>query len=121
MMKFFTGMLVGLFASALLFGAQRLASEKVVQPQVVVDNAQVRVVRWVLKPGEGTPLHPHALAHVSVVIHGSTIHSVDTNGKVTDTHDKTGGAQFIPGGEPSHSFSNIGNENYESISVELKK
>jgi quercetin dioxygenase-like cupin family protein len=121
MTKFLAGMILGIFATAVTLGGQRLASEKVVPPQVLVDNSKVRMVRWVLKPGEGTPLHSHDLPHVSVVIHGSTIHAVSADGKVSDTHDKTGEAEFVPGGQPRHSFSNVGTETFESISIELKK
>jgi quercetin dioxygenase-like cupin family protein len=118
---FFSGMLVGLFASSLIFGVQHLASEKVVPPQVVVDNAKVKIIRWVLKPGEGTPVHSHDPDHFSIVLHGSTLHSVGSEGKVSDTHYQTGQALFAPGGGSSHSFSNIGSETWESIAVELKK
>jgi quercetin dioxygenase-like cupin family protein len=118
---FFSGMLLGLFGAALIFGAQRLASEKVIPPQVIVDNAKVRVVRWVLKPGEGTPIHSHDLDHVSIVLHGSILHSVGTDGRVKDTPYQTGQAEFSPGGGSGHSFSNAGNELWESVAVELKK
>jgi quercetin dioxygenase-like cupin family protein len=118
---FAAGLLVGLLGSALILWAQHLASEKVIPPQVIVDNAKVTIVRWVLKPGEGTPVHSHSLDHISVVLHGSTLHSVGTDGKISDTRYQTGQALFAPGGESSHSFSNVGNETWESIAIELKK
>jgi len=120
MKRFLAGVLVGLAISAFTLFAQKLASEKVVQPQVLVDNQKVKIARWVLKPGEGTPLHTHALDHVSVVIRGSTLRDVAADGTAKENVQKAGDAVFVPGTGRTHSFANAGKETFESISIELK-
>jgi quercetin dioxygenase-like cupin family protein len=75
-----------------LVAARQRASEKTVQPHVLVDNARVRMVRWVPKPGEGTPIHDHVLDHISVVIHGSRICYMTADGATTESEQKTGSA-----------------------------
>jgi quercetin dioxygenase-like cupin family protein len=120
MKRFLAGLIVGLSVSALTLLAQHLASEKVVQPQPIVDNQKVKVVRWVLKPGEGTPLHTHTLDHISVVIHGSTLRDVAADGAAKENVQKAGDAVFVPGTGRTHSFANAGRETFESISIELK-
>jgi quercetin dioxygenase-like cupin family protein len=121
MTKFFYGLLIGLLGSVLILAAQQRASERVIPPQVIVNNAKVRIIRWLLKPGEGTPVHKHVLDHVSVVIHGSTLRSFPTDGAPKDTTYTTGQAEFAPGTGSSHSFTNVGHETWESIAIELKK
>ena len=121
MTKFFSGLLIGLLGSALIIAAQQRPSEKVIPPQVIVDNAKVKVIRWLLKPGEGTPVHTHTLDHVSVVIHGSTLRTFPAEGAAKDTSYTTGQALFDPGTGATHSFTNIGRETFESIAIELKK
>jgi quercetin dioxygenase-like cupin family protein len=120
MKRFLAGLFVGLLASALVLMAQHRASEKIVQPQVVVDNAKVKMVRWVLRPGEGTPVHTHRLDHISVVIHGSTLRDVAIDGTTKENVQKTGDAAYVPGKGLTHSFANAGKETFESISIELK-
>ncbi len=121
MTKFFSGLLLGLLGSVLILTAQQRPSQKVIPPQVILDNAKVRIVRWVLKPGEGTPVHQHVLDHVSVVIHGSTTRSFPTEGAPKDTTQTSGQVEFVPGTGSSHSFTNVGHETWESIAIELKK
>lgn len=120
MKRFLAGVLVGLAISALTLFAQKLASEKVVQPQLIVENQKVKIARWVLKPGEGTPLHTHVLDHVSVVIRGSTLRDVAADGTAKENVQKAGDAVFVPGTGRTHSFANAGKDTFESISIELK-
>jgi len=120
MTRFLAGVLVGLLGSALIVMAQHRASEKIVQPQTIVENQKVKMQRWVLKPGEGTPIHTHTLDHISVVIHGSTLRDVETSGAAKENVQKTGDAVYVPGTGRTHSFANVGKETFESISIELK-
>ena len=120
MKRFLVGVLVGLAISAFTLFAQKLASEKVVQPQLIVENQKVKIARWVLKPGEGTPLHTHTLDHVSVVIRGSTLRDVAADGTAKENVQKAGDAVFVPGTGRTHSFANAGKDTFESISIELK-
>ena len=121
MRRFVSGMLTGWFVLGIALLAQRIASEKIVPPQVIVDNEKVKVVRWKLQPGEGSPVHTHSLDHVYVVVHGSKIREVTSEGKVSDDEQETGRAAFSPARGKTHSFANIGNEAYEMVSIELKK
>jgi len=120
MKRFLAGVLVGLAISAFTLFAQKLASEKVVQPQLIVENQKVKIARWVLKPSEGTPLHTHTLDHVSVVIRGSTLRDVAADGTAKENVQKAGDAVFVPGTGRTHSFANAGKDTFESISIELK-
>ncbi len=120
MKRFLCGVLVGVLASALAVMAKQGNGEHVVQPRVIVDTPRVTMVRWVLKPGEQTPVHTHDLDHISVVIHGSTLRDVDKNGVAKENIEKTGAAVYVPGTGRTHSFSNIGEETFESIAIELK-
>ncbi len=126
--RFLAGVFVGLILSVLALvaqqaagqGAQPRASDKVVEPQVLVDNPKVKIVRCVLKPGEGTPVHTHTLDHVSVVIHGSSIRDVQANGTTSEQDQKAGEARFIPGTGRTYSFANAGLDSFESVAIELK-
>lgn len=120
MKRFIAGIIVGVVISALALFAQKMASEKVVPPQPIVENERVKIQRWVLKPGEGTPLHTHTLPHVSVILRGSMTRDVGTDGESKDGEHKSGQAAYIPGTGRTHSFANVGKETYESISIELK-
>ncbi|MFB3924093.1 MAG: hypothetical protein ACE145_20410 [Terriglobia bacterium] len=120
MKRFVAGVVVGIALSTLALFAQKMASEKVVPPQPILENERVKIQRWLLKPGEGTPLHTHTLPHVSVILRGSTTRDVGTDGVSKDTEQKTGAASYIPGTGRTHSFANVGKEMYESISIELK-
>ena len=120
MKRSIAGVIVGIAISALALFAQHMASEKVVPPQPIVENERVKIQRWLLKPGEGTPLHTHTLPHVSVILRGSTTRDVGTDGTSKDTDQKSGQASYIPGTGRTHSFANVGKETYESISIELK-
>lgn len=120
MKRFVSGILTGWFVLGIALLGQRLASEKVVPPQVLVDNQRVKVVRWTLQPGEGSPIHAHLLDHVYVVIHGSKIREITSQGKVNDDDQETGRAAFSPAKGKIHSFANIGQTPYEMVSIELK-
>jgi quercetin dioxygenase-like cupin family protein len=120
MKRFFAGVFAGVLLSGLTLMAQHLASEKVVQPQLVVENAKVRAVRWVLEPGEGTPLHTHTLDHIAVTLHGSTLRDMDTDGTSQEHEQKSGQVVYVPGTGRTHSFANAGNTTLEIVSIELK-
>lgn len=120
MKRFFAGVLAGLLFSGLALMAQHLASEKVVQPQPVVENEKVKAVRWVLQPGEGTPLHTHTLDHIAVVVRGSTMRDMNTDGTSREIEQKPGQVAYVPGTGRTHSFANAGSSTLEIVSIELK-
>jgi len=118
MKQFFARLLFGGFAVAVL--AQRPPA-KVVPAQIVVDNPKVTVSRWLLQPGEQSPVHTHSLDHVYVVIHGSKIREHFPDGHTSDDEQETGRAAFSPARGKTHSFENAGSVPYEMISIELKE
>jgi mannose-6-phosphate isomerase-like protein (cupin superfamily) len=120
MKRFLAGTLSGLLISVLALSAQKMASDKVVQPQPVLENQKVKVTRILLKPGEGTPLHTHTLDHLAVILQGSTMKDMETDGREKNVEEKTGEVVFVPGTGRTHSFSNVGNSTLEIISIELK-
>jgi predicted metal-dependent enzyme (double-stranded beta helix superfamily) len=118
MKRFIAGMLFGGVCVALL--AQRPAA-RIVPPRTLVDNQKVTVSRWLLQPGEQTPVHTHSLDHVYVVIHGSKIREHFPDGHTSDDDQETGRAAFSPAHGKTHSFENAGTTPYEMISIELKE
>jgi len=120
MKRFFAGVFAGVLLSGLTLMGQHLASEKLVQPQPVVENEKVKAVRWVLEPGEGTPLHTHTLDHIAVVLHGSTMRDMETDGTSREHEQKSGQVVYVPGTGRTHSFANAGNTTLEIVSIDLK-
>ena len=120
MKRFLAGLVVGISFSGLTLLAQHLASEKVVQPQPIFENQKVKVHRWVLKPGEGTPLHTHTLDHISVILQGSRVKDMSADGTSKIVEEKSGEVAYIPGTGRTHSFANLGSTTLESIAIELK-
>ncbi|MBZ5516810.1 MAG: cupin domain-containing protein [Acidobacteriia bacterium] len=120
MKRFLAGLVMGLSLSGLTLLAQHLASDKVVQPQLILENQKVRIHRWVLKPGEGTPLHTHTLDHISVVLQGSRIKDMGADGTFKTVEQKSGEVVYVPGTGRTHSFANVGSTTLESIAIELK-
>jgi mannose-6-phosphate isomerase-like protein (cupin superfamily) len=113
--------LLGAASASLAFTlVAQLPAGRVVPPQVVVDNAKVKVQHWALQPGERSPVHTHSLDHVYVVVHGSKIREYLADGKISDDNQETGRAAFSPARGKTHSFENAGSTPYEMISIELK-
>lgn len=120
MKRFVLGLLAGLVISALALAAQHMASERVVKPELITENARVKITRHVLKPGEGAPVHTHSLDHVAVFVQGSTMKDVSADGKTRNIVEKTGEVVYIPGTGRKHSFANSGTTPLEIVSIELK-
>ena len=120
MKRFLLGLLAGVMLSALALAAQQMASEKVVQPERVVDNQKVKITRILLKPGEGTPVHTHALDHIAVIVQGSTMKDMAPDGKSREIEEKAGEVIYVPGTGRTHSFANSGSSTLEIVSIELK-
>jgi hypothetical protein len=99
----------------------QLAAPAIVAPQVLVDNPRIRIQRWMLRPGEGTPVLSDAVARVDVVIRGSTVRSVDSQGLATTVDETVGETLLVPQSKRTHSFSNAGTTPFEMVSVDLKE
>ena len=91
-----------------------------VEPQLLADNAKVEMVRWVLAPGERTPVHRHDLDHIGIVIRGSTLRYVESDGASKESAEPTGGAEYVPATHRAHSFENVGKTTFEAVSIHLK-
>src|SRR5215470_8855627 len=113
MRRFLAGVLTGWLVIALTVVAKNSASENVVQPQVLVENQKVKMVRWKLQPGEKSPVHTHSLDHIYVVVQGSRIREYLSDGKVNDDEQETGRAAFSVARGKTHSFENVGTGPYE--------
>ena len=120
MKRFLLGLLAGIIISALALAADQMASDKVVQPTPIFENQKVKIIRILLKPGEGTPLHTHALDHIAVIMQGSTMKDVEPSGKSKDVDEKQGEVIYVPGTGRTHSFANTGTSPLEIVSIELK-
>lgn len=120
MKRFLLGLLAGIIISGLALAAQQMASDKVVQSTPVFENQKVKITRILLKPGEGTPLHTHALDHVAVIVQGTTMKDMETDGKFKNVDQKTGEVHYVPGTGRTHSFANTGTSPLEIVSIELK-
>ncbi|MGE5327206.1 MAG: hypothetical protein ACM3NO_09225 [Deltaproteobacteria bacterium] len=120
MKRFLAGVFVGVLASTIAVLAAQSSTGKTVQQQVLTDNAKVEIVRWVLQPGERTPVHQHDIDHIGVVIHGSTIRYVDADGTSKTSDEPTGGAEYAPATHKAHWFENVGKTPFEAVSIQLK-
>jgi quercetin dioxygenase-like cupin family protein len=96
------------------------ATGKIVEPRVLVDNKKIKMVRWILQPGEAIPPQTNALDHVEVVVRGADIREVTADGKTSEAIQETGRAVFIPSGHETLSIVNIGDAPYEMIWTDLK-
>lgn len=120
MKRFLAGIIIGVLGSSMALRAQRGAEPKVVQPQLVLENQRIKVERWVLQPGESSPIHAHALDHLGVTLHGSTLRIVGIDGSVKENLDKDGFVDFGAATAQSHSFINVGKTTFEAVSIDLK-
>ena len=121
MKRFLAGVVTGWLVLAITVLAKYSGSENVVQPQVLVENQKVKIVRWKLQPGDKTPVHTHSLDHIYVVVQGSKIREYLSDGKVNDDEQEAGRAAFSLAKGKTHSFENIGIGPYEMVSIELKQ
>lgn len=120
MKRFIAGVIVGVLGSTLALRAQRGAEPKVVQPELVLENQRIKVERWLLQPGESSPVHAHALDHVGVTLRGSTLRVVGADGSVKESFDKAGFVDFGVATAATHSFINVGKTTFEAVSIDLK-
>lgn len=85
--------------------------------KVEFENAEVRVVRWVIPPGEKTAKHSHP-ANVNVLLTDGELKLTTADGKSTEAHLKAGAAAWR--GPTVHVAENIGAKPVAGILVEPK-
>lgn len=104
--------------AAVAASAQDVAKVNPKTITVKVDNAKVRVLEAVLKPGEKEQMHSHPSSIVYVVT-GGTFRSHTPDGKATETTVKDGDVLYR---EPlTHWAENIGTTTLHMMVVELKQ
>jgi quercetin dioxygenase-like cupin family protein len=86
--------------------------------KVEFENSQVRVVRWVIPPGEKTANHGHP-SNVNIFLTDANVKITTPDGKTTEVHGKAGAAAWR--GPTTHVVENIGDKPVEGILVEPKK
>jgi quercetin dioxygenase-like cupin family protein len=85
--------------------------------KVLLDNEQVRVLEYRLKPGEKEVTHSHP-AGVVYGFNESKVRSTLLNGKTTESAGKAGDVFWRDA--IMHSLENIGSNEVHSLAVELK-
>lgn len=86
--------------------------------QVVLENEQVRVVRWVVPAGDKTLNHSHPNSvNINLTDYNGRVNTPD--GKTADVHDKAGSLKWRLAG--THAVENIGSQRMEGLIVEPKK
>ncbi len=86
--------------------------------RVVVENDQVRVVRWVIPVGDKTLNHSHPdSVNVNLTDYNGRVTTPD--GKTFDVHDEAGSVSWRPA--LIHVVENVGSQPMEGIIVEPKK
>src|SRR6266481_1330718 len=86
--------------------------------KVLLENDQVRVLDYRLKPGEKEPMHSHP-AGVVYVLGGATLKFSYPDGR---TEEKTAAAgETIWRNPVTHAVENTGNSEAHAIAIDLKK
>lgn len=86
--------------------------------KVEFENSQVRVVRWVIPPGDKTANHSHPY-NVNVLLTDANIKVITPDGKTSEVHGKAGSAAWR--GPTTHVVENIGDKPVEGILIEPKR
>jgi quercetin dioxygenase-like cupin family protein len=86
--------------------------------KVLLENEQVRVLEYRLKPGEKEPMHSHRNDGVVYVLSGGTLKFSYPDGR---TEEKTATAGETIWREPvTHAVENIGKTEAQVIAIDLK-
>jgi quercetin dioxygenase-like cupin family protein len=84
---------------------------------VLIDNARVRVLSVMIKPGQKAPMHSHP-ANVSYVISGAKLRITSPDGKSVEKEPKTGATTWSEA--TTHEVENIGTTELKQVQIELK-
>lgn len=117
-MKLTKALAIAVAAVALTASAQDVAKVNPTSITVKLDNAEVRVLDAVLKPGQKEALHSHP-ASIVYVLDGGTIRNHPQGGKVTEATYTKGQVVYR---EPlTHWAENVGKTTTHLLVIELKK
>jgi quercetin dioxygenase-like cupin family protein len=86
--------------------------------KILLENDQVRVLEYRLKPGEKEPMHSHP-AGIVYVLSDATLNFTYADGKTEDRTAVTG--QTIWRGPVTHAVENTGETEARTIAIDLKK
>lgn len=115
------GLAAGILLTSLAFAAQESYEDPVTQsPQfykVLIDNDQVRVLEYRLKPGQSEPMHRHPAGVVHYFTDAKFLSS-SPDGKSAEASVKAGDTVWR--NETIHAAVNIGRTEAHGIAVELK-
>ncbi len=85
--------------------------------KVVFENAKIRVVRWVVPPGDKTVKHSHP-ANLNVLLTDYDARVTTPDGQTTEVHFKAGESMWREAG--THEVENISQHSMDGIIVEPK-
>ena len=85
--------------------------------KVLLENDQVRVLEYRLKPGEKEPMHSHP-AGVVYVLSGAKLKFTDPDGKTEERAAASG--ETIWRDPTTHAVENVGNTEAHAIAIDLK-
>lgn len=86
---------------------------------ILIDNARLRANRLILRPGESSKLHEHAMHGLGIVLYDSKIEIISSNGAQRIMEPKAGDFVWQEAGT-THMIKNIGANVFEAIDLELK-
>lgn len=86
--------------------------------QLVLENAQVRVIRARIEAHGVTPLHEHPLNRITIFLTDQNFRVTDAHGKITIVKHRAGEAVW--GLPVIHAEQNLSAEPFEAVAVELK-
>lgn len=130
-MKRFAYLVAGILLGSLLTTVAFAVSSRVMASQdldpvklspqyykVLLDNDQVRVLEYHLKPGQKEPMHSHA-SGIVYIFGDAKMRTTFPDGR---TEESSGGAGEAHWRNPvTHALENIGNTEAHALAVELKK
>ncbi len=123
-MHMIAGMAIGAVMATLVFAisanttAQDPAKQSPQYYKVLLENDQVRVLEYRLKPGEKEPMHTH-VAGVLYIFGDAKMRTTFPDGR---TEESVGGAGEAHWRNPvTHALENIGNTEAHALAVDIKK
>jgi len=86
---------------------------------VVLENNRIRILRLILKPGQSTGMHTHSTPGLGIAVSEGDI-QVEVPGKPMEVRHTTPGFFAWRDQPGTHSITNIGQKDYQSIDIEVR-
>jgi hypothetical protein len=97
-----------------------MQGDNLIGTELVFEDAQVRVWRIVLEPGEEAPWHTHELDYTSVSVEGDVIERLNADGTVDRIAVRPGAFTRWHQSTRRHALRNVGAMRFANVIVELK-